>query len=102
MKMSVVLLSSFLQLSPGSNKNHHFQINPQLTDVSLTSDLLSTVLTCDLELHLFLRQDVLLPVADGAGVRVSVSVCGVFQGQTEVSSFQGCYQSKGAAHLHDG
>ena len=46
------------------------------------------VLTFHLEHHLFLHQDVSLPAVDGAGVKVSVYVCGVFQGQTAVSSFQ--------------
>ena len=47
-----------------------------------------TVLTFDLELHMFTHQDVSLPTIDGAGVKASVYVCGVSQGQTEVSSFQ--------------
>ena len=46
------------------------------------------VLTFDLEHHLFLHQDVSLPAVDGAGEKVSVHVCGVFQSQTEVFSFQ--------------
>ena len=37
---------------------------------------------------MFLHQDVSLPAVDGAGEKVSVPVCGVFQGQTEVSGFQ--------------
>lgn len=40
-----------------------------------------------MELHLFLLQQVSLP-ADGAGVGGVVVICGMFQGQTEVSKFQ--------------
>ena len=46
------------------------------------------VLTFDLEHYLVLHQDVSLPAVDGAGVKESFQVCGVFQGQTEVFSFQ--------------
>lgn len=48
--------------------------------------LLSTALTSDIELHLFLLQDVFPPV-DGAGVGECVSVCRVFQSQAEVHSY---------------
>lgn len=45
-------------------------------------------LTSDFKLHLCVIQDFFsLLVVDGAGVGASVLVCGVFQDETEVSSF---------------